>query len=173
MRPNGQCSARSSAICIAHSRRGVSALSSANLRSARSNGPAILLQGLCALVAIAMVHCNSRLTCAIALAIFAIGIAVSVLLIVAYSRPSRANSRSGRSSSSRSSPPSPPDRMASSLAGVNHSPTRQRPFGATYGKLQSTLRQRHLRGRPPTPSHYSNERTCLAEKIARLWISRA
>src|SRR5262245_50436362 len=79
MRPNGQCSARSSAICIAHSRRGVSALSSANLRSARSNGPAILLQGLCALVAIAMVHCNSRLTCAIALAIFAIGIAVSVL----------------------------------------------------------------------------------------------
>jgi Protein of unknown function (DUF4239) len=48
---------------------------------------AILLQGLCALVAIAMVHCDNRLTCAIALAIFAIGIAVSVLLIAAYSRP--------------------------------------------------------------------------------------
>jgi hypothetical protein len=48
---------------------------------------AILLQGLCALGAIAMVHCNHRLTCAIALAIFAIGIAVSVLLIVAYSGP--------------------------------------------------------------------------------------
>jgi uncharacterized MnhB-related membrane protein len=48
---------------------------------------AILLQGLCALVAIAMVHCDNRLTCAIALAIFGIGIAVSVLLIAAYSRP--------------------------------------------------------------------------------------
>ncbi len=48
---------------------------------------AILLQGLCALVAIAMVHSDNRLTCAIALAIFAMGIAVSVLLIAAYSRP--------------------------------------------------------------------------------------
>ena len=48
---------------------------------------AILLQGLCALVAIAMVHSDNRLTCAIALAIFATGIAVSVLLIAAYSRP--------------------------------------------------------------------------------------
>ncbi len=48
---------------------------------------AILLQGLCALVAITMVHCDYRLTCAIALTIFAIGIAVSVLLIAAYSRP--------------------------------------------------------------------------------------
>ena len=48
---------------------------------------AILLQGLCALVAIAMVHSDNRLTCAIALTIFATGIAVSVLLIAAYSRP--------------------------------------------------------------------------------------
>jgi Protein of unknown function (DUF4239) len=48
---------------------------------------AILLQGLCALVAIAMVHSDNRLTCAIALAIFAMGITVSVLLIAAYSRP--------------------------------------------------------------------------------------
>ncbi|MET0380606.1 MAG: DUF4239 domain-containing protein [Methyloceanibacter sp.] len=48
---------------------------------------AILLQGLCTLVAIAMVHSDNRLTCAIALAIFATGIAVSVLLIAAYSRP--------------------------------------------------------------------------------------
>ena len=48
---------------------------------------AILLQGLCALIAIAMVHSDNQLTCAIALAIFATGIAVSVLLIAAYSRP--------------------------------------------------------------------------------------
>jgi hypothetical protein len=48
---------------------------------------AILLQALCALVAIAMVHSDNRLTCAIALTIFATGIAVSVLLIAAYSRP--------------------------------------------------------------------------------------
>src|SRR5262245_34480934 len=46
---------------------------------------AILLQGLCTLIAIAMVHSDNRLTCAIALAIFATGI--SVLLIAAYSRP--------------------------------------------------------------------------------------
>ena len=54
---------------------------------------AILLQGLCTLVAIAMVHSDNRLTCAIALAIFATGIAVSVLLIAAYSRRSSRLSR--------------------------------------------------------------------------------
>jgi hypothetical protein len=48
---------------------------------------AILLQGLCTLVAIAMVHCDNRLTCAIALWLFTTGIAASVLLIGAYSRP--------------------------------------------------------------------------------------
>ena len=48
---------------------------------------AILLQALCALVAIAMVHSDNCLACAIALAVFATGIAVSVLLIAAYSRP--------------------------------------------------------------------------------------
>jgi Protein of unknown function (DUF4239) len=48
---------------------------------------AILLQGLCTLVAIAMVHSDNRLTCATALAMFATGIAVSILLIAAYSRP--------------------------------------------------------------------------------------
>lgn len=47
----------------------------------------ILLQGLCTLVAIAMVHSDNRLTCAMTLTIFAAGIAVSVLLIAAYSRP--------------------------------------------------------------------------------------
>ncbi len=47
----------------------------------------ILLQGLCVLVAIAMVHSDNRLSCAIALTLFATGIALSVLLIAAYSRP--------------------------------------------------------------------------------------
>jgi hypothetical protein len=47
----------------------------------------ILLQGLCTLVAIAIVHSDNRLACAIALALFATGIALSVLLIAAYSRP--------------------------------------------------------------------------------------
>lgn len=47
----------------------------------------LLLQALCALVAIAMVHSDNRLTCMIALLIFATGIALSVLLIAVYSQP--------------------------------------------------------------------------------------
>ncbi len=47
----------------------------------------ILLQGLCVLIAIAMVHSDNRLACAISLTLFATGIALSVLLIAAYSRP--------------------------------------------------------------------------------------
>jgi hypothetical protein len=47
----------------------------------------ILLQGLCTLIAIAMVHSDNRLACAIALTLFATGIALSLLLIGAYSRP--------------------------------------------------------------------------------------
>jgi FtsH-binding integral membrane protein len=47
----------------------------------------ILLQGLCTLVAIAMVHSDNRLACAITSTLFATGIALSVLLIAAYSRP--------------------------------------------------------------------------------------
>jgi hypothetical protein len=47
----------------------------------------ILLQGLCTLIAIAMVHSDNRLACGIALTLFATGIALSVLLIAAYSRP--------------------------------------------------------------------------------------
>ena len=47
----------------------------------------ILLQGLCTLVAIAMVHSDNRLTSSIALTLFATGIALSLLLIAAYSRP--------------------------------------------------------------------------------------
>jgi Protein of unknown function (DUF4239) len=48
---------------------------------------AILLQGLCTLVAIAVVHSDNRLARALALFLFATGIALSVLLIAAYSRP--------------------------------------------------------------------------------------
>ncbi len=48
---------------------------------------AILLQGLCTLVAFAIVHSDNRLARAIALTLFATGIALSVLLIAAYSRP--------------------------------------------------------------------------------------
>jgi hypothetical protein len=47
----------------------------------------ILLQGLCTLIAIAMVHSDNRLSCAIAMTLFATGIALSLLLIAAYSRP--------------------------------------------------------------------------------------
>ncbi len=47
----------------------------------------LLLQALCALIAIAMVHSDNRITCRIALVLFATGIALSVLLIAAYSRP--------------------------------------------------------------------------------------
>ena len=47
----------------------------------------ILLQGLCTLVAIALVHSDNRLASAIALSLFATGIALSLLLIAAYSRP--------------------------------------------------------------------------------------
>jgi hypothetical protein len=48
---------------------------------------AILLMALITLVAIAMVHSDNRLTCGIALALFATGIAASLLLIAAYTRP--------------------------------------------------------------------------------------
>lgn len=47
----------------------------------------LLLQGFCTLVAIAMAHSDNRRTCAIALTLFATGIALSILLIAAYARP--------------------------------------------------------------------------------------
>jgi Protein of unknown function (DUF4239) len=47
----------------------------------------LLLQGFCTLVAIAVVHSDNRLARALALTLFATGIALSVLLIAAYSRP--------------------------------------------------------------------------------------
>ena len=48
---------------------------------------AILFQALCVLIAIAMVHADNRRACAITLTLFATGVALSVLLIAAYSRP--------------------------------------------------------------------------------------
>jgi hypothetical protein len=47
----------------------------------------IVLQALCTLIAIAMVHSDNRLACAIAMALFATGVALSLLLIAAYSQP--------------------------------------------------------------------------------------
>ncbi len=47
----------------------------------------LFLQALCTLIAIAMVHSDNRITCGIALTLFATGIALSVLLIAAYNRP--------------------------------------------------------------------------------------
>ncbi len=47
----------------------------------------ILLQALCTLVAIAIVHSDNRRACAITLTLFATGVALSVLLIAAYGRP--------------------------------------------------------------------------------------
>ena len=44
---------------------------------------AILLQALCTLIVIAMVHSDNRLACAIALTVFATGVALSLLLIAA------------------------------------------------------------------------------------------
>jgi len=46
----------------------------------------LLLQALCTLIAIA-IHSDNRLTCGMALTLFATGIALSVLLIASYSRP--------------------------------------------------------------------------------------
>ncbi|MDX6560185.1 MAG: hypothetical protein QOF72_3234 [Blastocatellia bacterium] len=47
----------------------------------------LYLQAICELVAIALIHCENRLASAFALALFATGVAASVLLIVAHDRP--------------------------------------------------------------------------------------
>ena len=47
----------------------------------------LYLQAVCELLAIAVIHCDNRLSSAIALALFATGVAVSVLLIAAHDRP--------------------------------------------------------------------------------------
>jgi Protein of unknown function (DUF4239) len=45
------------------------------------------LLAICALLAIAMVHSDNRLTCAITLVLFGIGVAAALFLILAYDRP--------------------------------------------------------------------------------------
>jgi hypothetical protein len=45
------------------------------------------LQALCALVAIALVHSDNRATAAIAMGIFATGVAVSIVLIASHGGP--------------------------------------------------------------------------------------
>lgn len=47
----------------------------------------LLLQALCTLIAISFVHSDNRTTCAIALTLFATGVAASILLIECYNRP--------------------------------------------------------------------------------------
>ena len=47
----------------------------------------LYLQAVCELLVIAIVHCDNRLSSAIALALFATGVAASVLLIAAHDRP--------------------------------------------------------------------------------------
>jgi hypothetical protein len=48
---------------------------------------ALLLQAICMLIAIAMVHSDNRGTAAVAMGIFATGVAVSILLIASHDRP--------------------------------------------------------------------------------------
>jgi hypothetical protein len=47
----------------------------------------LLVQAICTLLAIAMVHCDNRRAVAIAMGLFGAGVAVSVLLIIAHDRP--------------------------------------------------------------------------------------
>src|SRR3712207_6245431 len=47
----------------------------------------LFLQGICTLVAIAMVHSDNRVTSGIAMTLFATGVAASVVLIAAHSHP--------------------------------------------------------------------------------------
>ncbi|WP_275199810.1 DUF4239 domain-containing protein [Bradyrhizobium sp. CSA207] len=47
----------------------------------------LYLQAVCALAVIGLVHCDNRLASAIAMGLFATGVATSVLLIAAHDRP--------------------------------------------------------------------------------------
>jgi uncharacterized MnhB-related membrane protein len=60
-------------------------VSQSNVGSVKWTG--LLLQALVTLIAIAMVHSDNRLTCAIAMTLFSIAIALSVFLIASYNRP--------------------------------------------------------------------------------------
>jgi uncharacterized protein DUF4239 len=60
-------------------------ISQSSVNSVKWTG--LLLQALITLVAIAMVHSDNRATCAIALALFSTGVALSILLIASHNRP--------------------------------------------------------------------------------------
>jgi len=47
----------------------------------------LYLQAICALLAIALVHCDDRLSSLVAMGLFATGVSASVLLIAAHDRP--------------------------------------------------------------------------------------
>lgn len=47
----------------------------------------LYLQAICELLVIAAVHCDNRLASAIAMGLFATGVAASVLLVAAHDRP--------------------------------------------------------------------------------------
>jgi Protein of unknown function (DUF4239) len=47
----------------------------------------LLLMAICMLTAIAMVHCDNRTTAAMAMGLFATGVAVSIVLIASHNRP--------------------------------------------------------------------------------------
>jgi hypothetical protein len=47
----------------------------------------LYLQAICALLAIALVHCDDRLASLLAMGLFASGVSGSALLIVAHDRP--------------------------------------------------------------------------------------
>ena len=63
------------------------AKSAAPSRSHPEGDSIIAPQGLCTLIAIGLAHSANPRLCGVALALFAAGVAVSVLLIAAYSRP--------------------------------------------------------------------------------------
>jgi len=46
-----------------------------------------LVQAICTLIAVAMVHCDNRRTAVVAMVLCAAGVAACVLLIVAHERP--------------------------------------------------------------------------------------
>ena len=57
------------------------------LQSALEARIGLLLTGLCVLITTALVHLDNRRNCGIAVALFATGMAVSLLLVASHSRP--------------------------------------------------------------------------------------
>ena len=93
--------------------------------------------GLCTLVAIAMVHSDNRLACAIAMTLFATGIALSLLLIAAYSRPFTGEISVRPTSESKS------------LQAGNRLPTHRDPEHACFGPFADIATcPRHVRFTP-------------------------